>query len=114
MANAVALPFHWESVGRANKTDTISDYLAQVSATLLAGKQLAQKPGLHSKVRHALAGILDTAIEAKKLHGELVFTNPPLALCLDGHTVWYALDLDRPSATILVVEPEDEAPSPVK
>jgi hypothetical protein len=88
--------------------------LAQVSATLLAGKQLAQKPGLHSKVRHALAGILDTAIEAKKLHGGLVPTSPPLALWLDGHTVWYALDLDRASATILVVEPEDDASSPVK
>jgi hypothetical protein len=88
--------------------------LGQVSATLLASKQLAQTPGLHSKVRHALAGILDTAIVARKLHGGLVSTAPPLALYLDGYMVWYALDLDRPSATILVVEAESEAPPPVK
>jgi hypothetical protein len=88
--------------------------LAQVSATLLASKQLAQTPGLHAKARHVLAGILDTAIQARKLHGEFVSTAPPLALYLDGYMVWYALDLDRPSATILVVEAETEAPSAVK
>ena len=86
--------------------------MAQVSATLLAGKQLAQKPGLHSKVRHVLAGIVDTAIEARKLHGELVSTEPPISVRIDGHTVWYALDLDRASATILVVEAANEVSSP--
>jgi len=80
-------------------------YLAQVSATLLAGRQLAQKPGLLSRVRDVLAGVLASAIEGRKLHGDLVPIDPPLAVRVDGHTVWYALDLDRPSATILVVEP---------
>jgi hypothetical protein len=89
----------------------ISGYLAQVSATLLAGKQLVQKPGLYSKVKRILAGILDTAIEAKKLHGGLVPLEPPLAVHVDGHTVWYALDLDRSSATILVVEPASGGPT---
>jgi len=51
-------------------------------------------------VRLALGGILDTAIEAKKLLGELLPTDPPMAMRVDGHTVWYALDVDRPSATI--------------
>jgi hypothetical protein len=86
--------------------------LAQVSATLLAGKQLAQKPDLYSKVRRVLAGIVDTAIEARKLHAGLVSLEPPISVRVDGHTIWYALDLDRPSATILVVEPVSEIASP--
>jgi len=83
--------------------------VTQVFTTLLAGKQLAPKPSLHSKARLALRGILETAIEAKKLHKGLVPTDPPMSMRVDGHTVWYALNLDQPSATILVVEPEDDA-----
>ena len=72
---------------------------------MLAGKQLAQKPGLLAKARDVLAGVLASAIEGRKLHGGLVPLDPPLAVRVDGHTIWYALDLDRLSATILVVEP---------
>lgn len=78
--------------------------MAQAFITLLAGKQLAPQPDLHAKVRDALGGILDTAIEARKLHGDPVPMGPPISMRVDGHVVWYTLDLDRPSATILVVE----------
>jgi hypothetical protein len=91
---------------------TQPEALFPVSTTLLASKQLGQTPGLRAKASRILAGILETAIEAKKLYGMLVPVDPPLAVHVDGHTVWYALDLDPPSATILVVEPVSGGPGP--
>src|SRR5262245_25311975 len=81
--------------------------MARVTTTLLADRQLQQVPGLRAKLDPILDGILDTAIETKKLHGALVSLDPPIAVHVDGHTVWYALDLDRGVASILVVEPDD-------
>jgi hypothetical protein len=80
--------------------------MGQLSVTLLASKQLAPKPHLRARISTVLLGILDTAIEAKKPHGGLVPLDPPPSVHVDGHTAWYALDLDREVATILVVEPE--------
>jgi hypothetical protein len=79
--------------------------MGQVISTLLASKQLASKPHLRARIRTVLLGILDTAVEAKKLHGELVSVEPPISTRVNGHVVWYGLDLDLRVATILVVEP---------
>jgi hypothetical protein len=86
--------------------------LTEISATLIASKQLGQKPGLRAKVKRILTGILDTAIEAQRLHGGLISVEPPLAVHVDGHTIWYALDLDRPGAVILAVEAWSEISPP--
>jgi hypothetical protein len=86
--------------------DNHSIRMGQLSVTLLASKQLAPKPHLRARISVVLLGILDTAIEARKLHGGLVPLDPPLSLHVDGHTAWYTLDLDREVATILVVEAE--------
>jgi hypothetical protein len=58
-----------------------------------------------------LSGILATAIEAKKLHRVFLPIDPPISVHIDGHTIWYALDLDREIATVLVVEPGNHSSS---
>ena len=82
--------------------------MVQVATSLLAGKQLGQKPGLHSKVKRVLAGLVDTAIEARKLHGDAIPIEGPLAARVDGHVIYYSLTLDPLTVTILVVEPASE------
>jgi len=80
----------------------------RVTTTLIAARQLQDVPELRAKLMPILEGILETAIEARKLHGALLPLDPPIAVHVDGHTVWYALDLDREVASVLGVEPHGQ------
>ena len=92
--------------------------MTRVTTTLIAARQLQEIPGLRAKVVPILEGVLETAIEARKLlHSGLLPLDPPIAVHVDGHTIWYALDLDREMASILGVELEGrrtEKPDPVE
>ncbi len=80
----------------------------RVTMTLLAARQLGMDPALHARLLPILGGILDTAIEARKLHGGLLPVDRPMSMHVDGHTVWYALDLEHQFATVLAVDPSQE------
>jgi len=82
--------------------------VAQVTTTLLAARDLARRPRLFSKVRHVLAGVLETALEMQRLQQGFFPQGPPLTTKVDGHLVYYSLDLDRQCATILAVESPPE------
>ena len=96
---------HWPQIVRLL---AFSLTMARVTMTLLAARQLGMEPALHAKLLPILGGILDTAIEARKLNGGLLPVDPPMSMHLDGHTVWYALDLERQFATVLAVEPSQD------
>jgi hypothetical protein len=76
-----------------------------VTATLLAGRQLSRVPGLYHDVRRVLTGMLETAHEIRKLQRGYMPVDPPLFFIERDHVIWYALDLEKRIATILVVEP---------
>ena len=49
--------------------------------------------------------MLETAEELRKLQSGYLPVDPPLFFTARAHVIWYALDLEKRSATILVVEP---------
>jgi len=49
--------------------------------------------------------MLETAGELRKLQSGYLPVEPPLFFTARDHVIWYALDLEKHTATILVVEP---------
>ncbi len=82
----------------------------RVGATLLAGRQLARVPGLYEHVRRALVGMLETAEPLRVLQKGYLPLESPLSLVAEGHVIWYSLEVENRSATILAVEPLGQEP----
>ena len=75
--------------------------------------QMGQRPGLRAEVQHRLLGVLEAALEIRKLPGGEVHKGAPLVIQVDGHEVTYSLDLDTETVEILSVEPvRDGQPPP--
>jgi hypothetical protein len=76
--------------------------VAQVAFTVDADTQLRRTAGLRAKVASAVLGILETALELRRLGSGNVQMTRPL---VGSHAVMYSLDLEQGSATIWRAEP---------
>ena len=77
--------------------------------TLHAGAQIGTRSALRAQVKKRLEGILGVALEMKQLPGGYVPREARLVSRVDDHDVSYSLDLENGCATILAVDPADEA-----
>ena len=83
---------------------TFSGRMYSIDTTPTAAKMLAMVPGLRARVEEVLSGILATAEEIGRLQGRALDLQGHLRVQVAGHMIMYALDLDRRSATVVLVE----------
>ena len=76
--------------------------LAHVLITLDADAQMGRVPGLRARVQQHLLGILEAAIEIKKLHADWYPDgDAPLLTRVDQFEISYSLDVSSTSVTVL-------------
>ena len=85
--------------------------MAQVSLTADAELQLRHTAGLRARAKRAVLGVLEAALEIRKLGTGNVHKDAPLIIQVGSHLVTYSLDLERESATVWGAEPVREAVS---
>lgn len=83
--------------------------MAQVSLTADAELQLRHTAGLRARAKRAVLGVLEAALEIRKLGTGNVHKDAPLIIQVGSHLVTYSLDLERESATVWGAEPVREA-----
>jgi len=83
--------------------------VAQVSLTADAELQLRHTAGLRARAKRAVLGVLEAALEIRKLGTGNVHKDAPLIIQVGSHLVTYSLDLERESATVWGAEPVREA-----
>jgi hypothetical protein len=77
----------------------------RVGTTLLAGRQLTRVPGLYEHVRRVLIGMLETAEPFRVLQQGYLPLDSPMSFAVGDYVIWYSLEAENRSATILAVEP---------
>jgi len=80
----------------------------QVFLTVDAEVQLRRTVGLRDRAKRAVLGVLEAALEVRKLGTGHVHKEAPLILRMGSHLLTYSLDLDHESATIWGAEPVSE------
>jgi len=83
--------------------------VAQVSFTVDADTQLRRTAGLRARVKRAVSGVLESALEICRLGTGSVQKDAPLVIRVASHLVTYSLDLEQASATVRGAEPVPEA-----
>ncbi len=86
--------------------------VAQVFTTIDASAQLGRVAGLRALVEEHLLGILESAVEIKKLQAEWsADVHAPLLTRVDAFEILYSLDVNSASATVLAVVVLESRPS---
>jgi len=83
--------------------------MAQVFLTVDADLQLRRTVGLRARVKHAVADVLEAALQISQLGKGNVHKDAPLILRVGHCLVTYSLDVEQESATIWRAEPVREA-----
>jgi hypothetical protein len=76
-------------------------------ATVDAIAQMSRVPGLRVDVQRRVQGVLEAALESRKLPSGTIHHHAPLIARVGEYEVFYTLDLKNACATILNVEPFD-------
>jgi len=84
------------------------EMVPQVFLTLDAEIEMRGTVGLRDRAKRAVLGVLEAALEVRKLGTGHVHKEAPLILRMGSHLLTYSLDLDHESATIWGAEPVSE------
>jgi len=82
--------------------------VAQVSFTVDAQMQLRRMVGLRARIRRAVFGVLESALEIRKLGAGNVHKDAPLLIRVGPYLVTYSLDLESKAAAIWSAEQVQE------
>ena len=81
----------------------------QVFLTVDAEVQLRRTVGLRDRAKRAVLGVLEAALEVRKLGTGYVHKDTPLILRAGSLLLMYSLDLEHESATVWRAEPVQES-----
>ena len=95
--DAVDAPVAVEAVS----ADDAVDALVAVDAEV----QLRRTTGLRDRAKRAVLGVLEAALEVRKLGTRQLHKDAPLILRVGSFLLMYSLDLEQESATIWRAEP---------
>jgi hypothetical protein len=86
--------------------------MAYVSFTVGADTELRRTVGLRAQVTGAILGVLETALELRRLGSGNLHSDAPLVMQVGSYVVAYSLHLEQESATIWRAERVQQSGGP--
>lgn len=78
----------------------------RIEASPTAEHLMSQIPGLRHRVEEVLGGVLETAVQFARLHGQQIMGSPadPMRLHVGNYVIWYFLDATNAAARVVYIE----------